>query len=157
MLRASKIWECRLANMWNSPTDLLGQLPASPNGVVFTNSPSTFTVGNQTFGNPQPIRIDTLQDIRCRKLFTHFAGIFVEQFPNWELLPSREHPINEVVIRRKDGRYQIETHGNAIIVIGRDADAFNKVNQYGTFYNLVFYGWALGVDDAPDFISNTAV
>ena len=108
-----------------------------------------------------------LDQKRNLKLFIHFAQLFSERYPGWTLTPDPKNPFKGVELSK--GKYRIESAypDNAVKLIGvernqgREDAAFHRRRgilngvfntEPETVPTYTFFGWALGMDDTPEWI-----
>jgi len=112
----------------------------------------------------EPIEVTEKRRELHKKTWMYFAKLFVERYPEWDLLPDISQPLKTVIIRSKNRDLTIESTDTGIKVLAATTNVSERVAKDlmivspTTSYTLdnrhKFYGWALGFDDVPEFVSH---
>lgn len=91
---------------------------------------------------------------RNLKLFIHFA-LLCEKYPNWSVTPDPNDPFKNITLFHSNGKYKIEScyPGNAVKLWGVNkvqVEVFKTGPETTSRYT--FFGWAIGMDDTPNWI-----
>lgn len=126
-------------------------------GSVFMTS-SNFS--QLTFDDP--VKIQEQQNIdrkRQLKLFIHFARLFCEKYPKWQVLPEADDPFNKVKLVRPDIGASITSlyPMHELAVYGGPDLWMGPLKELGQTLPIVkikpqeFFMWALG-EDTPEWV-----
>lgn len=153
------------------------ELTAGPGHVITTNTTGPLSgYGNvvkwTNYSDLADGSIKQAQEIdrvRNIKIYAHFAKLFCEKFPNWSVQPDPKDPFKKLDLVHKNNKYRI-TNGypdNELIMHGAPSEFKDKATRFSLRHGIppsIFetkaptvspqelYGWALGMDDVPDFI-----
>lgn len=103
------------------------------------------------------------------KIFVHFAQLFCERYPNWDIHPDADDVFHKVRLVHKNTTYKIinKYPDNEVQLTGAPSEFLDKVQRFSQQHHIppsvfkvdgermplqTFYGWALGIGDVPEFI-----
>lgn len=142
-------------------------LTANPNSVYPVTSvvgySDVFVYGDLGYGVTSQERKEQDMD-RNERMFAHFARMFVERFTGWELVPDAKDPFKRIQVFSKDGKYIITNNypSNDLSITASTPEAQYHLNESMPQFSSMginciptpyFYGWALGMEDIPKFLS----
>jgi hypothetical protein len=98
---------------------------------------------------------------RHAKIFIHFAKMFVERFPKWEIVLDETDPFHKARVMRKSDGVVIHNlyPANQVAVFGGPAAWTERLKELGQALPLAkictqdCYGWALGTEDVPEWMT----
>lgn len=153
-----------LANLTPKPGQVVWTDTTAGSNVVFQKYTSGIDISDETYKKAK--ELDVRRNI---KIFAHFANLFCERYPNWELQPDATDPFHKVNILHKNGKYKIVNQYpmNELALHGAPSNAQDTTDKFSkrhgippSIFNITpptvptqyFYGWALGLEDVPDFV-----
>lgn len=141
----------------------VGNLNLNPN-------PGYYTGLNQTVYYTPPAPMGTVETIEQanerkelhKKTWVYFAKMFVEKYPEWDLLPDPSNPLTNTLIRSKSKDFAIENGEHGIRLMGATSHSAARIaselkldsptNAFTLPNRHMFYGWALDSEGVPSFL-----